>query len=99
LASIVTSTTETALTSFQLRILSIIRSEGGSLTGPQLEGECVKRLGLSSEEAMWRRSRSVFYSNLRALCEEGIVEKFELIHYIGMKVQVGYRLKEETGGS
>jgi hypothetical protein len=87
------------LTPYQLRILAVIRGRGGSHTGPQLEGDCVKRPGLSSEEAKWRKSRSVFYSNLRRLCKEGKIEKFALVHYIGMKNDpVGYRIKEETTG-
>lgn len=62
-------------------------------------GDCVKRPGLSPEEAKWRKSRSAFYSNLRNLCREGKIEKFALVHYIGMKTEpVGYRIKAETTG-
>ena len=83
------------LTEYQLRMLDVIRSRGGSHTGPQLEGDCVKRPGLSFEEASWRRSRSVFYSNLRNLCNKGKVERFELVHYVDVKKErIGYRLKQ-----
>jgi hypothetical protein len=92
-------TLDVGLTAYQLRILAVIRSRGGSHTGPQLLGDCVKRPGLSSEEAMWRKSRSAFYSNLRNLCREGKIEKFALVHYIGMKTEpVGYRVKAGTTG-
>jgi hypothetical protein len=85
------------LTAYQLRILAVIRSKGGSHTGPQLEGDCVKRPGLSSEEARWRKSRSAFYSNLRDLCDEGEVERFSLLHYIDAKKErVGYRIRGDT---
>jgi hypothetical protein len=85
------------LTAYQLRILAVIHSKGGSHTGPQLEGDCVKRPGLSSEEARWRKSRSAFYSNLRDLCNEGKVEKFALLHYMDTKKErVGYRIRGDT---
>jgi hypothetical protein len=85
------------LTTYQLRMLAVIRSRGGSHTGPQLEGDCVKRPGLSSEEAGWRKSRSAFYSNLRDLCKEGRVEKYALFHYLDTKRErIGYRIKKET---
>jgi hypothetical protein len=100
LASIVPETPGIGLTAYQLRMIVVIRSRGGSHTGPQLEGDCVKRPGLSSEESRWRKSRSAFYSNLRDLCNEGKVERFALIHYADTKKgQVGYRMREETAGS
>ncbi len=100
LASIVPETLGIGLTAYQLRMIVVIRSRGGSHTGPQLEGDCVKRPGLSSEESRWRKSRSAFYSNLRDLCNEGKVERFALIHYADTKKgQVGYRMREETAGS
>jgi hypothetical protein len=87
------------LTPYQLRMLAVIRSRGGSHTGPQLEGDCVRRPGLSSEEARWRKSRSAFYSNLRALCVVGKVERFALVHYLDTKRErIGYRIREETTG-
>jgi len=98
LASIVPEALGIRLAEYQLRILEVIRSRGGSHTGPQLEGDCVKRPGLSFEEASWRKSRSVFYSNLRDLWNKGRVEKFELVHYVDVKKErIGYRIREEAG--
>ena len=95
LASIIGVTPEIDLTPYQLRIIDVIRSRGGSHTGPQLEGDCAIRPGLTLEEMRWRKSRSVFYSNLHALCEVGKIERFSLMHYIGVKKdRIGYRVKE-----